>query len=407
MRKHLLVPVFGSLFVFGCAGSASHGLDNVAEDDMPLSSYDSVFKGAPSNDSLPVIDLKADQIAAKSTELLASQSPVRNQAHRGVCTIFSTTALMEHLYIKAGMANPDFSEQYLQWSVKKQLGAFADGEGSDNQDNVEALAQFGGVEESVWPYNPNEWGPTDDPDCKPDGSETQTLPTKCWTQGEPPAAAASATKYKLPSGAWLSSKSIKQHITMEHTAVVLGIDFFYQAWNHGLSTLPISQDDLKMGIVRMPNADDVTESHKQRAGHGILIVGWDDSVEFPAIDKAGQPVKDAQGNPVMQKGFYIFKNSWGTSRFGVNNPNGAGYGYIQYKYVEQYGSAYTTTAPALDNGGGGGAGGGGTGGGGGGGGGPTTCDYKCSDYSFTAGQCYQGWQCDAQGQCLSYVGSCN
>ena len=72
----------------------------------------------------------------------------------------------------------------------------------------------------------------------------------------------------------------------------------------------------------------------------------------------------------MQKGFYIFKNSWGTSRFGVNNPNGAGYGYIQYKYVEQYGSAYTTTVPALD------------------GGGPTptpapACDYKCSDYSFT------------------------
>ena len=50
--------------------------------------------------------------------------------------------------------------------------------------------------------------------------------------------------------------------------------------------------------------------------------------------------------------------------------------------------------------------GGGNGGGGGGGGGPTTCDYKCSDYSFTANQCYQGWQCDAQGQCLSYTG-CN
>src|SRR3954467_11761318 len=104
MRKQLLVPV---LFVFGCAGSPSGGgVGNVGDDEMPLSSYDSVFKGAPSNESLPVIDLKADQIAAKSTDLIASQSPVRNQAHRGVCTIFSTTALMEHLYIKAGMANP-------------------------------------------------------------------------------------------------------------------------------------------------------------------------------------------------------------------------------------------------------------------------------------------------------------
>ena len=98
MRKHLAVPVLGSaLLLFGCAGSASHGVDNIGEDDMPLSSYDSVFKGAPANDSLPVIDLKADLIAPKSTELLQFPSPVRPPAPRGVCTIFSTTALMEHL----------------------------------------------------------------------------------------------------------------------------------------------------------------------------------------------------------------------------------------------------------------------------------------------------------------------
>jgi C1A family cysteine protease len=377
-----------SVVAAGCGGATSRNLP-VAADEMPLSSYAPLFKNAPDNSKLPVIDLKADQIAPKSTELVALQSPVRNQGHRGDCTIFSSTALMEHLYIKAGLATPDFSEQYLQWSVKKQLGAFADSEGSDNASNISAIARYGIVEEQYWPYNINEWGPSDDPDCKPDGSETQTLPTKCWTQGDPPAAATSAKKFTLPDGRWLSTSSIKQHITQNHTAVVIGIDFFYQAWNHGLSTLPISQDDLKMGLVRNPNAKDVTESHKQRAGHGILIVGWDDSVEFPAVDENDKPMKDASGNPVMQKGFFIFKNSWGTNRFGVNNPNGAGYGYIQYKYVEQYASAYVTDAPSLS--------------------GPTnpsSCDYKCSDYSFTANQCYQGWQCDAQGQCLSYTG-CN
>ncbi|HSN34132.1 MAG TPA: hypothetical protein VLU41_15690, partial [Ideonella sp.] len=81
MRRHVLVPVLGSLFVFGCAGSTSGGAAaaTVGEGDMPLSSYDSVFKGAPPNDSLPVIDLKADQIAPRSTELVALQSPVRDQ----------------------------------------------------------------------------------------------------------------------------------------------------------------------------------------------------------------------------------------------------------------------------------------------------------------------------------------
>src|SRR5262249_36490242 len=162
--------------------------------------------GAPANDSLPVIDLKADQIAAKSTDLVALQSPVRNQSHRGVCTIFSTTALMEHLYIKAGMANPDFSEQYLQWSVKKQLGAFDDSGGRGKQENGGAAGEVGGGGEAVGPVNPNEGGPAGGPGWKADGPGAESLPAKGWTQGEPPAAASTATKYKLPSGSWLSTK---------------------------------------------------------------------------------------------------------------------------------------------------------------------------------------------------------
>ena len=37
---------------------------------------------------------------------------------------------------------------------------------------------------------------------------------------------------------------------------------------------------------------------------------------------------------------------------------------------------------------------------------PPSCQYNCSDYGFAAGQCYQGWSCDAQGQCLTYTGAC-
>jgi C1A family cysteine protease len=123
--------------------------------------------------------------------------------------------------------------------------------------------------------------------------------------------------------------------------VVVGLDFFYQAWNHGGSKLPINRDDFKQGIVRFPNDTDVQKSHEDRAGHGILLVGWDDDLEFDEIGSDGKPT----GN--KQKGFYLFKNSWGTDWFGVNNPNGAGYGYISQKYVEQYGSAYVDDVPML------------------------------------------------------------
>ena len=378
------------LFVAACAAPGNDPNDDGYS--PALSRYEHVFHNVPANGSLPDLGKADGTYPAKSTDLLASQSPVKDQNRRGVCTIFTTTGLMEHLYLKAGMMNPSFSEQYLQWAVKVQLGSLPSSEGSNISDNIQAIHQFGIVDEATDPYNGTEWTAANDPDCKPDGTETQQLPTKCWTQGDPTDAMKMAKKYYLPAGKYLNTSDIKAHITSEHTAVAVGIDFFYQAWNHGLSTLPINRADMRAGIVRYPNAQDVTESHKQRAGHGILIVGWDDDYSVQQVDDKGKPAVDAQGKPVMQKGFYIFKNSWGTDIFGVTNPNGAGYGYISQQYIDQYGTAYVSSVPDLSN--------------------PnpmdpppSTCDYKCSDYGFTANQCYQGWQCDAQGACLAATAS--
>jgi hypothetical protein len=33
------------------------------------------------------------------------------------------------------------------------------------------------------------------------------------------------------------------------------------------------------------------------------------------------------------------------------------------------------------------------------------CRYLCADYGYEAGECWEGWQCDAAGKCLSYVGT--
>lgn len=316
----------------------------------PLSKYEHVFHGAPANGSLPDIGKADDTYPAKSTDLIAMQSPVKDQNERGVCTIFTTTALMESLYKKAGMSDPSFSEQYLQWAVKSQLMSLPNSEGSNINDNVEAIHQFGIVTSDLDPYRGTEWGSADDPDCSPDGTETQQLPSKCWTQGDPPPAAVSGKKYFLPEGEFINTTDIKAHITSAGTPVGVGIDFFYQAWNHGASTLPIDRGEMTKGVVRYPNAADVEASHQQKAGHGILIVGWDDDYAVQQVDAEDRPLVDGDGNPVMQKGFYIFKNSWGTDIFGVTNPNGAGYGYISEQYVEEYGTAYVTDVPALDGG---------------------------------------------------------
>ncbi len=360
-----------------------------------LSKYEHIFQGVPENGSLPDIG-KADAIyPATSTELVATQSPVKDQNRRGVCTIFTTTSLMEHLYIKAGLAMPSFSEQYLQWAVKSQLGILANAEGSNVANNIDAIHQYGIVEEATDPYRGTQYTEADDPDCKVDGTETQQLPTKCWTQGEPTDVMKAAKKFTLPTGKFINTTDIKAHMTSEHTAVAVGIDFFYQAWNHGASTLPVDRAEMRKGIVRYPNATDIAESHKEKAGHGILLVGWDDNLEVDNVGADGKPVLDENGNPTKQKGFYIFKNSWGTEVFGVTNPNGAGYGYISEKYIEKYATAYVTKIPALDSEPAGPPP-------------PTTCSYlQCSDYGFAAGECRDGLKCDDNDQCLNYDASCN
>jgi len=349
LRVALLLGLALGLAGAGCAsGDERPRNDTVTnmEGDAPLSDLGALVEGAPSNDELPS-EGKADaNYPHQFADLVALQSPVRSQASRGVCSIFATVALMEHLYIASGVdTHPDFSEQYLQWSVKNEVGAFTSTEGSNAGSNLEAISDFGIVDEAAWPYTTTRWTTADDPRCT--GGEG--MPTICYTNGDPPESARSAMKWHLPAGRWVNSTvlSIKGHMTEKHTAVVVGLDFFYQAWNHRSSTLPTAQENWREGYVLYPSAADVTASHMHRAGHAIVLVGWDDDLEVQQRDEMGQPVVDGSGNPVMERGFFLFKNSWGTSSFGINNPHGAGYGWIAYRYVAQYGSAYGSDLPTA------------------------------------------------------------
>lgn len=316
--------------------------DQVDGNDAPLLSGAAVMlaKADFPGDAQIAFEGKADTVLPKSFDLLSLQAPVRNQSRRGVCSIFSSLGLVESLYLKAGLAMPDFSEQYLQWSVKKQIGAFANTEGSSDSSNLSAVVKYGIPAESAWPYNPNPWTTVEDPACM---GESQ--PTKCYTQGEPPAAAVSAPKFKLPASRYVSTSSIKNVLFEKKAGVVVGLDFFYQAWNHRGSKLPVNAGYFASGYVLYPNAADKTDSNLRPAGHSVQLVGWDDNLEVQTVDKDGKPVLDAAGKPVKEKGFYLFKNSWGTDRFGVTNPKAKGYGWISYRYVREFGSGNTADPP--------------------------------------------------------------
>ncbi len=338
--RHLLLLAASATLLAACVGDVPSEHD----DDFTVSSHDPLFAGAPANDSLPDENKADANYPRQFTELLRDQSTVKSQGRRGVCSIFATVALMENLYIKAGVRDADFSEQYMQWSAKEEVREFRDTDGSNASTNLEAASDFGIVEERFWPYEPSPWSAANDPACT--GGETQ--PVQCYTNGAPPAAAAAAIKHKLPRGRYLNTNSIKAHLTSKKSGVVVGMTFFYQSWNHRRSVLPVNSAYWREGIVLAPNAKDREESLRSRAGHAILIVGWDDDKEVAIVDEKGEVVKDASGNPVVEKGFWIFKNSWGTGSFGAANPHGDGYGFLSMTYLREFGSAYVADVPRVE-----------------------------------------------------------
>ncbi len=320
-------------------------LADPADSEAPLSDLDSLLDGAPSNDELPE-DGKFDAVYPAQFDVVATQSPVKSQGSRGVCSIFSTVALMEHLYIKEGtLPDPDFSEQFLQWSAKVELGSFRTSGGSNASSNLRAINQYGIVTEEDEPYQSQPWGTSDDEACTGDDR-----PTRCYTNGDPSDSALEAKRWKLPRGRYVNSRerSIKAFITENDAAVAAGMTFFYQSWNHRRSQLPTNREYWSEGYVLYPNDKDKEISLENRAGHSILLVGWDDDLEVPKVDENGDQVKDADGNVVMEKGFWLFKNSWGTGGFGVNNPHGDGYGWLSMEYVREYGSIYGSGTPELN-----------------------------------------------------------
>ncbi len=342
MRLSFLAATLFSLPLLACAGDDPDAGPSPFDDEYPVSSYDPLFDGAPN--TIPS-ESKADAVYPKLfTALLTEQSSVKSQGSRGVCSIFASAALMENLYIKAGKRDADFSEQYLQWSAKEQVRSFRNTEGSSADSNLRAISNFGIVEEALWPYQSRPWNATNDPMCV--GGED--LPVQCYTNGAPPAEAVAAKKWKLPAGRYLSNRDIKEHLTTKKSGVTIGLTFFYQAWNHRASTIPVNTESWREGVVRYPNAKDKELSLAKRAGHAIHIVGWDDDKQVPVLDENGAAVVDAAGNPVVEKGFWIFKNSWGTGSFGVGNPHGDGYGYLSMKYVAEYATAYVSAVPTLE-----------------------------------------------------------
>lgn len=306
--------------------------------------------------------------------LVAKQSPVRSQGHRGTCSIFSATAMLESMMIikKNAPTTINLSEEWLEYVVNRNSSE----DGSTAYSNFGVFARYGSVNENLMPYIGEEWDDATQGLAKERcGDIPLNLQKGCMIAHRDPRlltatdaqlltpksplydpefqkarAAAISFQSKYMTGL---SKQFRIYNVDEAKAllrsgipVVLEVDFFYGAWNHREGEehgLTRNMDHWAKGIVGYPEKDSLDEkiSLENPAGHSVLVVGYDDNVEVTTQSQ----MKDGSVKEFTHRGVYYFKNSWGTDNFGtetlIDGKIVKGYGMITADYAEsKYGSFF-------------------------------------------------------------------
>jgi C1A family cysteine protease len=234
---------------------------------------------------IPFVGMARAAAALPATTNLASgMSPIREQANRGTCVSFATTALHEYA-LRARGQNRNLSEQYLYFRIK-QLDGSPNICGTWQSAARDALKRFGECRETVWPYNPN-------------------LP--CNQGGPVPNKAdQDAAKYKLQLQQ-LNPKDVAgiKAVLASGRPVAISIPV-WQSWYASADTFATGRITMRIGNESGPNG--------QPAGHAVCLIGYQDNAQYPG------------------GGYFILRNSWGVD-WASQSPYGAGNGTIPYQYI--------------------------------------------------------------------------
>jgi hypothetical protein len=321
----------------------------------PKKSVNSMNKGMPASDT---------------KEVIGYQSPVRSQAARGTCSIFSSTAYLEGLLIKKGLYNNtiDLSEEWLQYTAVRNKTS----DGSSGWTNFGAIRDYGMPTEQTLPYIGEDWtevfNPLKDVRCgklkgatqksclivhrdpnmltMTDAQVMSTYSDKEFVNARKEATELKTKNIKFANSSFMvSSVNDVKALLQKGTPVVLEVDFFYGAWNHREADefgIDRNLDHWSKGIVTYPEAGslDADISPQHPAGHSVLVVGYDDN----RIVEKTIKMKDGTTKKFTYKGVYYFKNSWGTSSFGrdftIDGEKFPGYGMMVAKYAEEQGQFF-------------------------------------------------------------------
>ncbi|MCO5142519.1 MAG: C1 family peptidase [Oligoflexia bacterium] len=321
----------------------------------------------------PILNAKASDVL----DVISYQSSVKSQQSRGTCSIFSAAALLESLLIKDRIErqNVDLSEEWLQYLVSQTTTS----EGSNSSSNFSLLKEHGLPYERTMPYIGEKWEDARSGEARRRcGHLENRMLTQCLVAHRDPQllqlddstllspasrehydpefvdarreAANNKRKFfrgadSRPFGYYVGSDREIKALLDRGIPLTLDIDFFYGAWNHGAAEgLGIGKNPSywSQGLVTYPEKDsmDRLKSPEKPAGHSIVVVGYDDSIEVEYTVK----MKNSRERTFKRRGVYIIKNSWGTDSFGVNfqykGNNLPGYGMILQDYAHEYGQFF-------------------------------------------------------------------
>ncbi len=373
--------LFSGLFLGLLLSSSSLTLTQ-AQDEAPLDPpYGHVKDGrAPRRPRLPRATHHNDVEA-----VIANQSSVKSQLSRGTCSIFSATALLESMLLinKKADKSIDLSEEYLEYLVNHD----SFGDGSSSYRNFDAFFSYGTANEIEFGYIGETWKKGDytsyvkgEERCgRFEKNENSEIFDRCLVVHRDPRlldkddtllekeggefydpeflkARTSAEKFKEeymdPSSnhdAYRVDVTEAKNLLDKGIPLTLDLDFYYGAWNHRLAaTLGMTRNmqNWDLGIVGYPEKGSLdlinSNSPEERAGHSIVVVGYDDKVKLEIETEMVDKTKKKS----TYTGVYYFKNSWGTdklgSQFKIKDKNGKeiphpGYAMITQKYAEEFG----------------------------------------------------------------------
>jgi len=321
-------------------------------------------------------DVKSFKSASNTSELISKVTEVKTQGSRGTCSIFSATALLEAMLIIKGYEkfDVDLSEEWLEYLAMASTGLKTT-DGSYSYANFNAIKKYGMVKEESLPYVKELWEEGSYSSLKNercahltgnylkncylghfDGRLIKTSPAVLKTSDISGAQIIydlivegyhfkKKVKFSKASSQLYSTAEIKGYLA-SGIPLTMGIDFYYGAWNHRKASelgIERSMQNWSQGIVGYPEPKSLDRkiSKQHRAGHSVMIVGYDDNL----IVTTNVKMEDGTYKEFKYKGVYFFKNSWGTTSFGTSTSIDGnyfpGYGMITQKYANEMGSFYT------------------------------------------------------------------